>query len=169
MQIMEACKVSLATAESILGSIHQAEQLEIEVFTNYYQICESIYNISEQVHHVEEFCVCDNRCSCHKFEQVGLPCSHLIKVLKQEEKNILQSIPINPKWKIVASDRQLNKEELLSLSVAIQPSQLKYIERSSTSITSPQARYVTLLSYCTSLAEVGSKSSDNCFNFLIDL
>lgn len=98
-RVMEECNVSVPIAESICGSIEKAKALKVHNNDDNWFVSNSS-NIYDN-HIINKNSLL---CSCKKFEQVGLPCSHIIAALPNMEIKLFAhnrcEIPIIiPIWK----------------------------------------------------------------------
>ena len=97
LEMIVTFNISPRIAESIAGSIRKTERLSLLKLNNEYKISEEITDRNGKVLRTENYIVKDGHCSCFKFEQSGLPCSHIIKVYQYEQIPI-SNLPINRRW-----------------------------------------------------------------------
>lgn len=164
IELIATFNISLRIAEAVVGSFRKAERLKCEKKGSEYLIKEDIITDDKTTTRTETYTVSGNHCTCNKFEQSGLPCSHFISTIIFEKKD-LSSIPISQRWII--------DKEATSLIDDIQIKALKgeycyhHDLAPSSQVTSKNGRFLLIMSESHELATLGSRSSAD-FDYVIN-
>lgn len=91
---MKKFHIEMTIAESIIGSLQKCKTLKLTKKHNKYVVRELKTNDSFIVSNINGW-----ECSCGKIKTTGLPCSHILKVMKKFniEFNTIQNL-INKRW-----------------------------------------------------------------------
>ena len=157
IDLMANLKISNIIAEAIIGSIEKVPKLTLIKKDNSYDIIENITNELGEFDHQEIFEVNDKICSCNKFYQTGIPCSHLLKVLEFENEEIsITPDMIHKRWITnkfnLPFDFSLNDIDKVRISKTQNAGKL---------IKSTTGRYTYIMSQFQMIANIGSRSQTN--------
>lgn len=161
IDLMANLKISNVIAEAIIGSIEKVPKLTLIKKKASYEIIENITNQLGEFDHQEIFEVNDKICSCNKFYQTGIPCSHLLKVLEFENKEItIAPDMVHKRWK---TDK-LNLPFDFTL-YGIDKVHINKTQNAGKLIKSTTGRYTYIMSQFQMIANIGSRSQTN-FNIV---
>lgn len=152
-EIMTKLDVTQSVAEAIAGSIEKSEKCQCEITGTQ----SAIVTVEKQLGFDGKYGVIDEQyeisnghCSCLKTESTGLSCSHLIKYITEKGQDVLESIPISPRWKLVNRNLFFTKSETESKCV-------EFEEQDAVPATQAE-RYTILQAKPKSLVSIASKS-----------
>lgn len=155
---MSNLKISNKIAEAIVGSIQKLQKLVLyQKNDDEFEIIEQIVDKDGKFDHQETINIKKGICSCNKFYQAGIPCSHQLKVIEFMN-NEIKITPdyINPRW--------INDESYLPIDFSFNEIKNVHITKNqnvSNLIKSTSGRYTYIMSQFQTIATIASKSSNN--------
>ncbi len=154
--IMLNLNISKEISEAIAGSINKVKRLTLEEEKGeVYNIYDMVNKENGEFDHQENFKVINGECSCNKFFQTGIPCSHLLKVLDHCHGTISKDL-INPRWFIKSLD-----ERKIDIPKIVEKFRFTDDSSESNLIKSVNGRYSYLMSLSQTVASLASKSQQS--------
>lgn len=150
IDIMQSFKVEKTIAESIVGSIKKIEFLEAtRTGDNKWEITEEKTLDTYKV--TNDTCW---KCSCGKLYSIGLPCSHILKVMKG------LNINLSPSQNLI-SKRWILSEQTFNQSIIEKFDEISLLDLRKDQPKPKRKRYIDITSKMHSIAELGSINEEN--------
>lgn len=153
--IMTKVNVSQNIATRIMYSKEKAEKFSVTRRGPSF-ILEQSVELQDGTTLIERHTVNRMKCTCHKFEQTGLPCSHLLRTLTEQGIELTPD-RVHPRWRL---DQEISE-------INIDPGELEGVpgltferinpENRDTDL-SPQGRYMMLVAQTRSLIAIASRT-----------
>ena len=158
IDLMSNLKITNKIAEAIIGSIQKLQKLVLyQKNDDEFEIIEQIVDKDGKFDHQETLNIKKGICSCNKFYQPEIHCSHQLKVIEFMN-NEIKITPdyINPRW--------INDESYLPIDFSFNEIKNVHITKNqnvSNLIKSTSGRYTYIMSQFQTIATIASKSSNN--------
>lgn len=154
VEIMTLTNVSQNIATRILYSKQKAERFNVTRRGPNF-IMEQTIEVEDGTTLIEKHTVSRTKCTCRKFEQTGLPCSHVLRTL-MEQGIELSTEHVHPRWRLDHEIQEINfdRSELEGVGTAFESVPTSNSETD----LSPQGRYMMLVAQTRSLIAIASRS-----------